>query len=68
MPAGTAVVRALIATYPGDLHAAAVAIALRAKGHHAVLLYGADFPTRQRGSIEIDRAGHAWSMLGEDRR
>jgi len=59
-------VRALIATFPDDVHAAAVAVALRKKGHEAVLWYSADFPTRQCGAIEIDGQGHSWSMVGED--
>jgi hypothetical protein len=54
-------VRALIATFPRDAHSEAVAIAQRKKGHDAVLWYGADFPTRQRGAIEIDGQGHSTS-------
>jgi hypothetical protein len=60
------VVRALIATHPSDLHAAVVALALRKKGHTAVLWYGADFPTKQRGTLEIDGTTHSWSMVGEE--
>ncbi len=58
--------RALIATYPDDLHSTAVAVGLRKKGHDPVLWYGADFPTRQCGTIEIDGNGYSWSMRGEE--
>lgn len=57
--------RILIATQPRDFHAFVVAAGLRAKGHEPVLWYGADFPTKQRGSIELDDEGHRWSMQGE---
>jgi glutathione synthase/RimK-type ligase-like ATP-grasp enzyme len=56
--------RILIPTYAGDIHAIAVAIALERKGHDPVLWYGADFPTRQRGSIKISQHAHSWQVHG----
>jgi glutathione synthase/RimK-type ligase-like ATP-grasp enzyme len=60
------VTRILIATYPGDYHSIVVATALRHKGHEPVLWYAPDFPTMQRGTIEIEGREHSWSMVGEE--
>lgn len=58
-------VRILIPTQLNDIHATAVEIALRRKGHEAVLWHGADFPTRQRSSLSISReSGIAWEASG----
>jgi len=56
----------LIPTYLRDIHATMVAAALRAKGHHAVLWHGADFPTQQSASIQISPAGVRWRVEGPD--
>ncbi|MEX1364810.1 MAG: hypothetical protein AB1Z98_16910 [Nannocystaceae bacterium] len=57
--------RILIATQPRDYHAFVIAAGLRHKGHDPVLWYGADFPIKQCGSIEVDGDGYRWSMRGE---
>jgi len=56
--------RVLIPTYAGDIHATAVAIALKRKGHEPILWHGADFPTRQCGSIKISQHAHSWQVHG----
>ncbi|MCP3963380.1 MAG: hypothetical protein GY719_36540 [bacterium] len=57
----------LIPTFLEDIHATAVALALREKGHEAVLWHGADYPSRQHASIEISKEkGLSWSMAGPD--
>jgi glutathione synthase/RimK-type ligase-like ATP-grasp enzyme len=58
--------RILIPTYSGDIHAVAVGIALKRKGHEPVLWYSADFPTRQRGSIYISEQGYHWQFSGPE--
>ncbi|MCP3960422.1 MAG: hypothetical protein GY719_21465 [bacterium] len=59
--------RVLIPTHVGDIHAVAVAIALREKGHEAVLWHGADYPTRQKSSIAIsEEQGLRWAISGPD--
>jgi|SRR3982751_3906744 len=45
--------RVLILTGPGDLHAFAVAEALRAKGSDALIWHTGDFPSRVRESVSI---------------
>lgn len=57
----------LIPTYLEDIHATAVGLALRQKGHEAVLWHGADYPSRQSSSIAIsEEEGLSWSMTGPD--
>ena len=51
--------RTLILTQIDDVHAAAVQLALERRGERASLVFCGDFPTQLRGSILIDRAGHA---------
>ena len=58
--------RVLISTFPQDIHAAEVALALRDLGHEAVLWYGADFPTRQTASIRLGGDGVRWEIRGEE--
>lgn len=58
--------RILIPTFPEDLHATEVALALSDLGHEAVLWYGADFPTRQTASIWLTDDATAWEVRGED--
>jgi hypothetical protein len=57
-------IRVLVPTYPKDVHAAEVALALRARGHEAVLWYGSDFPTLQSAAIEIRDGALGWEMRG----
>jgi hypothetical protein len=55
--------RALVPVFPGDIHAQSVRRALRFKGHEAVLLYGADYPTRQNASVHLSRqSGLRWKL------
>src|SRR6478672_4033924 len=56
--------RVLIGTEVKDVHALAVAHLLRLKGHEPVLWYGADFPTRQQGSIQISQEEFGWEVSG----
>lgn len=57
--------RVLIPTYLDDIHATAVAIGLRAKGHEPVLWHGADLPIRQQSSIAVSpRQGLHWEVSG----
>lgn len=57
--------RVLIPTYLDDIHATAVAIVLRAKGHEPILWHGADLPTRQQSSISVSpRGGLSWDVSG----
>jgi len=56
--------RILIPTFSGDMHATAVAIALERKGHEPILWHGTDFPTRQCGSIKISQHAHSWQVHG----
>jgi glutathione synthase/RimK-type ligase-like ATP-grasp enzyme len=56
--------RILIPTYSRDIHATAVAVALERKGHEPLLWHGADFPTRQTGSIRVTENSHRWQMHG----
>lgn len=58
--------RVLIPTFSGDIHATAVAIALERKGHEPILWHGADFPTRQCGSIKISQHAHSWQVHGAE--
>jgi len=46
--------RILILTFPEDLHAVEVALALRALGHEPVLWHGSDFPVLQHASLVLD--------------
>jgi hypothetical protein len=60
-------VRVLIPTHIDDIHATAVALALRLKGHEAVLWHGADLPSRQAASISLGPDEDAsWEISGED--
>lgn len=60
-------VRVLIPTQVNDIHAAVVALALRERGHEAVLWHGADFPTRQCASLAVSPHGHlSWEARGTD--
>lgn len=57
----------LIPTYLEDIHATAVDIALRRKGHEPVLWHGADFPSRQDASIRISEdEGLTWEVSGPE--
>ena len=56
--------RVLIPTYPEDLHAEEVALALEDCGHEAVLWCGTDFPTLQTGSIEVRGGAVGWEISG----
>jgi glutathione synthase/RimK-type ligase-like ATP-grasp enzyme len=58
--------RALIPTYPEDLHAEEVALALEDRGHEAVLWCGTDFPTLQTGSIDVRGGEMGWEISGPD--
>lgn len=58
--------RVLIATIPGDVHAGAVAHALREKGHEAVLWCGSDFPSRQEISIDPLAAENATVTISDE--
>lgn len=58
--------RVLIPTYPEDVHAAEIALALEDRGHEAVLWCGSDFPTRQSAAVEIRDGGISWEMTGPD--
>jgi len=60
-----AMTRALILTFPEDIHATEVALALGDMGHEAVLWYGADFPSRQTASIRIEGGEVRWEARGE---
>ena len=54
--------RILIPTEPRDLHALEVALALEARGATPVLWFGADFPTRLAGSLELRDGRLAWEL------
>jgi len=56
--------RVLIPTFPEDLHAEEVALALEGRGHEAVLWCGTDFPTLQTGSIDIRGVEMGWEISG----
>lgn len=57
--------RILIPTYPHDVHAVEVALALRDQGHEAVLWNGPDFPDRQRLSLRFEPdGGFSWNATG----
>ncbi len=59
--------RILIPTFLRDIHATAVAMVLRRRGHDVVVWHGADFPTRQHGSITLSAAGELrWELTGPD--
>jgi hypothetical protein len=59
--------RYLIPSEPRDMHAVEVALALEARGAEPVLWFGADFPTRLAGSIEVGGGGGlGWEMRGLD--
>lgn len=58
--------RILIATYPKDVHALEVALALEDRGHEPVLWYGSDFPTVQSASIDIRGEEMGWEISGPD--
>jgi glutathione synthase/RimK-type ligase-like ATP-grasp enzyme len=56
--------RFLIPTYPGDVHAVEVALALEERGHEAVQWYGSDFPILQSASIELRQEHVEWTLQG----
>jgi len=57
--------RILIQTQVHDVHALALAHALRLRSHEPVLWYGADFPTRQTASLELSGgSGLCWEVTG----
>jgi glutathione synthase/RimK-type ligase-like ATP-grasp enzyme len=58
--------RILIPTYPGDVHAVEVALALADRGHEALLWYGSDFPLLQTASIDIRDSAVGWEVSGPD--
>lgn len=58
--------RILIPTYPQDMHAFEVALALEDRGHEAVLWHGSDFPTLASASIEIRGERLDWEIAGPD--
>jgi glutathione synthase/RimK-type ligase-like ATP-grasp enzyme len=58
--------RVLIPTYPQDVHAIEIALALEDRGHEAVLWCGSDFPTRQTASIEIRDGRLDWEIAGPE--
>lgn len=58
--------RILIPTYPGDIHAVEVALALADLGHKAHLWYGSDFPTQQTASIDIRGTEVGWEVTGPE--
>lgn len=59
-------VRILAPTFPEDLHAVEVGLVLRERGHALVPWYGADFPTHQSASVELDAHGVRWEASGTD--
>jgi glutathione synthase/RimK-type ligase-like ATP-grasp enzyme len=58
--------RVLIASYPDDVHAYEVALALADLGHHPQIWHGADFPTRQTASLRFDGPHLHWSAKGPE--
>ena len=52
----------LILTEPSDLHAIVVAGVLRQKGHEAVLLCTADFPTQQWRTVFVSQDDVSWNI------
>ncbi len=58
--------RLVIATYPDDVHAVEVALALDDLGHDVVLWHGGDFPTLQAASLAIDGRGARWDASGPE--
>ena len=57
-------VRILVPSFAHDLHAVEVALVLRERGHEVELWNGADFPTRQAGSVELGARGLRWDVHG----
>ncbi|HVR96356.1 MAG TPA: hypothetical protein VMW27_07070 [Thermoanaerobaculia bacterium] len=58
--------RILIPTYPKDIHAIEIAMALADQGHEAVLWSGSDFPTLQSASIDILGGEMRWEIAGPE--
>jgi glutathione synthase/RimK-type ligase-like ATP-grasp enzyme len=56
--------RILISTYPQDVHALEVALALADRDHEPVLWYGSDFPTVQSASIGLRGEEMEWEISG----
>ena len=56
--------RVLIPTFPKDVHAEEVALALEDRGHEAVLWYGSDFPTQQSATIDFHGGEPSWEISG----
>src|SRR3954453_15180685 len=58
--------RILILTGPGDLHAFAIAEAVRAKGSEALIWHTGDFPGRAKESVHIDKGKVKLAIKGLD--
>ncbi len=59
--------RVLIPTHVDDVHAIAVAAALRKEGHEVALWHGADYPSRQVASISVsEEEGMRWYIEGPE--
>jgi glutathione synthase/RimK-type ligase-like ATP-grasp enzyme len=58
--------RILIPTYPADVHALEVALALEDLGQEPILWYGSDFPTLQTASIYLRDKEMDWEIAGHD--
>lgn len=56
--------RVLISTFPKDIHAEEVALALEEQGHEAVLWYGSDFPTVQSATLDFRGGEVDWEISG----
>lgn len=56
--------RILIPTYPKDVHALEVALALEDRRHEPVLWYGSDFPAVQSASISLRGEEMDWEISG----
>jgi hypothetical protein len=53
----------LIATQVNDIHALAVTMVLRERGHRVLRYFGSDFPTQVRQSVRVSRPGIVgWQM------
>ncbi|HEX9940636.1 MAG TPA: hypothetical protein VGG03_01370 [Thermoanaerobaculia bacterium] len=56
--------RVLISTFPKDVHAEEVALALEDQGHEAVLWYASDFPTVQSATLDFRGGEMDWELTG----
>lgn len=59
-------VRILVPTFPGDVHAVEVALVLRELGHDVSLWNGGDFPTLQAGTVTIDAQRTLFDVRGPE--